>query len=108
MESGKADNPLNLALSTPEAMREKSIDLNTGFQEETRRWELIVKYHGDLEELAGQLGFEAVPLLNSYAVITIDERRIPALLASEQRILENAANLPLFFPVKPITVIPTA
>ncbi len=84
MESGKADNPLNLALSTPEAMREKSIDLNTGFQEETRRWELIVKYHGDLEELAGQLGFEAVPLLNSYAVITIDERRIPALLASEQ------------------------
>ncbi|MDE7300401.1 MAG: S8 family serine peptidase [Lachnospiraceae bacterium] len=84
MESGKADNPLNLALSTPEAMREKSIDLNTGFQEQTRRWELIVKYHGDLEELAGQLGFEAVPLLNSYAVITIDEGRIPALLASEQ------------------------
>lgn len=83
MESGKADNPLNLALSTPEDVRERSIDLNTGFEEQTKRWELIVKYHGNLEELAGQIGFDAVPLLNSYAVITIDERKIPALLASE-------------------------
>ena len=83
MESGKADNPLNLALSTPEDVRERSIDLNTGFEEQTKRWELIVKYHGNLEELAGQIGFDAVPLLNSYAVITIDERKIPTLLASE-------------------------
>ena len=51
MESGKADNPLNLALSTPEDVRERSIDLNTGFEEQTKRWELIVKYHGNLEEI---------------------------------------------------------
>ena len=84
MESGKADNQLNLAVATPEAEREKTQDLNTGFNEVTKEWELIVKYHGNLEELAGQLLFKAVPLLNSYAVITIAENKIPALLAREE------------------------
>lgn len=84
MESGKADNQLNLAVSTPEAEREKTRDLNTGFNEITKEWELIVKYHGNLDELAGQLLFRAVPLLNYYAVITIEESRIPALLAREE------------------------
>lgn len=84
MESGKADNQLNLAMSTPESEREKTRDLNTGFNSTTKEWELIVKYHGSLEELAARLSFRAVPLLNSYAVVTIEEDKIPAFLSQEE------------------------
>ena len=69
MESGKADNSLNLAVSLPEAQRQASDSLNTGYDAATKRWELIVKYNGDLNGLAGRLGFEAVLLINYYGSI---------------------------------------
>lgn len=84
MESGKADNQLNLAVSVTEEERRKSADLNVGYIEQTKQWELIVKYHGDIEKLAGQLGIQVVPLLNKYAVVTIEESRIPAFLQLEE------------------------
>jgi len=80
MESGKADNSLNLAISLPEAERQNSTALSTGYDAVTNRWELIVKYNGDLERLAEQLGFEAVLLINYYAVITIAQDKIEELL----------------------------
>ncbi len=80
MESGKADNSLNLAVSLPEAERESSAALSTGYDSLTNRWELIVKYNGDLEGLAERLGFEAVLLINYYAVITIAQEKIEELL----------------------------
>lgn len=42
----KIENVLALALQTPDSVREKSLNLNVGFTEETRTWELIVKYNG--------------------------------------------------------------
>ncbi|MDE7326599.1 MAG: S8 family serine peptidase, partial [Lachnospiraceae bacterium] len=80
MESGKADNSLNLAITLPEAERQNSVALSTGYDAETNRWELIVKYNGDLEGLAGRLGFEAILLINYYAVITIAQDKIEELL----------------------------
>lgn len=80
MESGKADNSLNLAISLPEAEREASAALSTGYDALTNRWELIVKYNGDLKDLAERLGFEAVLLINYYAVITIAQDKIEELL----------------------------
>lgn len=80
MESGKADNSLNLAVSLPESARESSAALSTGYDTLTNRWELIVKYNGDLEGLAERLGFEAVLLLNYYAIITIAQDKIEELL----------------------------
>lgn len=80
MESGKADNSLNLAVSLPEAEREASAALSTGYNAVTNRWELIVKYNGDLGDLAERLGFEAVLLINYYAVITIAQDKIEELL----------------------------
>lgn len=48
MEDQKAENLLNLALSVPEEMRERTEELNVGFNRKERTWEIIVKYHGDL------------------------------------------------------------
>ena len=49
----KLEDILNLALETPQEIREQTETLNVGFDGESRTWELIVKYHGSLERLAG-------------------------------------------------------
>ena len=49
MEDQKAENLLNLALSVPEEMRERTEELKVGYDRAGRTWEIIVKYHGDLE-----------------------------------------------------------
>ena len=43
MEDQKAENLLNLALSVPEEMRERTEELNVGFNRKERTWEIIVK-----------------------------------------------------------------
>lgn len=102
MESGKADNPLNLALSTMPEERGKTQDLNVGYLEQTRQWELIVKYVGNIEELAERLNFSVVPLLNSYAVVTIDETEIPVFLAQKEIIFVEKPNR-MFFELQAAT-----
>ena len=48
MKDQKAENLLNLALSVPEEERKQTGELDVGYDRETRTWELIVKYSGDL------------------------------------------------------------
>ena len=79
MNSGKADNQLNLALDTTQQQREQTIDLDTGYDTETRLWELIVKFNGSLSSVAEQVGFTYVELLNGYGIITIAQDKIDAL-----------------------------
>ena len=50
MDSQKYENLLNLALDTEESVRSKSLDLNVGYEKEDNTWELIVKYHGSLQQ----------------------------------------------------------
>ena len=45
MDSQKNENLLNLALDTPAAERDKSLELNVGYDAEDNTWELIIKYH---------------------------------------------------------------
>ena len=52
MDSQKNENLLNLALNTPAIQREQSLELNVGYDIEEKTWEVIVKYHGSLQELA--------------------------------------------------------
>lgn len=86
MTDQKAENLLNLALSTPEAEREQTDELNVGFDAEARTWEIIVKYNGDLRgvlegqfptvkfrELSGGFGILTVPETQVEAVIRIPE-----------------------------------
>lgn len=79
--SSKLDNQLNLALDVGEETREKTIDLEVGFNEENQTWELIVKYSGSLQQIRKELKISVVELMNEYAVITIPENRINELAA---------------------------
>ena len=68
----KLEDILNLALETPQEIREQTETLNVGFDGESRTWELIVKYHGSLERLAG-LGVKVEYLIAGYAILTVPE-----------------------------------
>lgn len=78
MENQKIENLLNLALSATEEEREKSYILNVGYSEETKAWDLIVKYTGDLKKYDGG-GIKVVELYNEYAILTVPEDRIDAV-----------------------------
>ena len=76
MPDQKLDNLLNLALDATEEEREKSRNLNVGYEKQTRKWEIIVKYSemGDsVEALLGGSGISVVPLLGGYAIVTLPE-----------------------------------
>lgn len=81
--SQKMENLLNLALETDEEVRARTENLNVGFDEESRSWELIVKYHGELTELV-QLGIAAEELIAGYAILTVPERLVERVAAFGQ------------------------
>lgn len=94
MNSGKADNQLNLALDTTNREREQTQDLEVGYNPETKQWELIVKYNGSLQMVAEELGFLYVELLGNYAIITIDQDKISRLVRySEIEFVEKPKQL---------------
>ncbi len=79
----KLENLLNLALETPEAVRLMTDSLNVGFDSESRRWELIVKYHGSLDGLEA-LGVSVEYLINSYAILTVPEQLVETVSNIEE------------------------
>ena len=91
MPDQKLDNLLNLALDATEEEREKSRNLNVGYEKQTRKWEIIVKYsemgianeevsdemkygaendRDSVEILLGGPEISVVPLLGGYAIVT--------------------------------------
>ena len=81
----KAEDLLNLALDTPYEMRERSKQLDVGYDRENRTWELIVKYSGNLkEQLLGLPGVEVVELMNEYAILTVPESLVNRIIALPQ------------------------
>lgn len=50
----KFENQLNLALDLSEEEREKSKDLDAGYDKETDQWEIIFRYAGTLIRSDGQ------------------------------------------------------
>ena len=76
MPDQKLNNLLNLALDATEEEREKSRNLNVGYEKQTRKWEIIVKYSemGDsVKVLLGGPEISVVPLLGRYAIVTLPE-----------------------------------
>ena len=94
MPDQKLDNLLNLALDATEEEREKSRNLNVGYEKQARKWEIIVKYsevgianeevsdgmkygagndRDSVEILLGGNEISVVPLLGGYAIVTIPE-----------------------------------
>ncbi len=82
--SSKLDNQLNIALDVGEAERERTIDLDVGFDAENQTWELIVKHSGSLDRIKEELDISIVELMNEYAIITIPERKIELLTRYEE------------------------
>lgn len=77
MENQKVDNILNLAVDATPEEREKSLELNVGYDPVDREWDVIVKYSGDIEELRSETT-RITPLLNGYAVVRIPQSRLDA------------------------------
>ena len=80
-QSEKLENSLQLALDTPQAEREASVSLNTGFNKADKTWELIVKYNNSPNFLSyvNSRQIQTDLLLSGYAILTIPESEIPAL-----------------------------
>ena len=72
MPDQKIDNLLNLALDSTKREREKSWNLDVGYNEELQLWDVIVKYSGSSEGLRGE-GITVVPLLGGFAAVTLPQ-----------------------------------
>lgn len=78
----KIENLLNISLEATEEEREKSLNLNVGYDALDDRWEIIVKYNGDLSFLREKFpGTMVEMLLGGYAIITTREEFIEAIAA---------------------------
>ncbi len=82
----KRENLLNLALETPPEERERTENLNVGYEPATKSWELIVKYHGDLKAAAASISdtIEVELLIASYAILTVPENLVDVVTDLEQ------------------------
>lgn len=90
MSNEKIENLLNLALDATEQEREKSLDLDTGYDKEKRTWEVIVKF-GGTEESLKRLIAENFPkeydrikitnLRNEYAILLLPEHIVELVAA---------------------------
>lgn len=78
MPDQKLENLLNLALDATEEERDKSLELNVGYNPIEREWDLIVKYSGSLDCVRA-LGAQVVEMLNEFAIVTIRENLIEAM-----------------------------
>lgn len=75
MTSQKLENLLNLALATEESERMESMQLNVGFLKDSRKWELIVKYNGNIGRFRSDL-IQIEELIAGYAIVTLPESLI--------------------------------
>lgn len=78
MPNQKLENMLSLALDATETERQKSLELDVGYDSIEREWDLIVKYSGNLDDIRA-LGIQIVELQNEFAIVTIKENLIERL-----------------------------
>ena len=78
--SQKVENMLNLALDAAFSDREKSQQLEVGYDSKENEWELIIKYSETLAEVR-RVATRVSELLNGYAIVTVRESQINTLAA---------------------------
>lgn len=90
----KFENQLNLALDLSEEERERSKDLDAGYDKETDQWEIIFRYAGTLDTIRWSDTTRIEPLSMGYAIAYIKEDELEAFGANEQVIyIEKPKNL---------------
>ena len=78
MEDQKLESILNLSLEATKEERRKSPILESGYNEADNRWDVIVKYAGDISQLVKD-GIIVATLYNEYAVLNVPETEIERL-----------------------------
>ena len=81
MANGKLDEQLELAMQVPKEVLVNDIELSTGYIYDENKWELIIKYSGDIKDDLDNLGALIEPHI--YRSITIAhksrKKRYPTL-----------------------------
>ena len=75
MADQNIENLLNLALDATPEEREKSLNLDVGYEPDQNEWEIIVKHSGSLEGIE-ELVTSVTLLRNGYAILTLTEENI--------------------------------
>ena len=88
----KIENELNLSLELDNAERNKTENLNTGYDAGNNKWELIIKYTGEVREEVEALGGSIKELLGGYGIVTIPENSIRRLANLNNVLLVEKAN----------------
>ena len=90
MQNEKMENQLNLALDATEQERQKSLDLDVGYDARENTWEVIVKYTGSGEALRELLSLhfpedypriQITNLSNEYAILILPEDLVERVAA---------------------------
>ena len=74
---------LSLAMNSTKEEREQSKILSVGIEEQSNRWEVIVKYHGNLGQIANDEVWVET-LIAGYAIVTLPAFLLPALAQLEE------------------------
>ena len=102
MNNQKIENLLNLAINVTPTERERSLNLNVGYEPESKTWQIIVKYTGSLDfikrDFPNVTEVTIVELLNGYAILTVPQYLLP-VLASYPEIAYIEKPKQLFFSV---------
>lgn len=85
MADQKLENLLELSLDVDEETREKSENLQVGYNPQERRWEVILRYSGSMDRLSERYD-NLVPLLGGYAIAEVTEAQL--LQLSEEPLVE--------------------
>lgn len=93
MNNEKIENQLNMALDATDTEREKSLELDVGYDSAERTWEVIVKFGGTTAELEALLQenfleqyheIRITNLQNEYAILLLPESIVTAVAALPQ------------------------
>ena len=83
MDDQKIENLLNLALDASVQERERSSSLETGYDEETDTWEVIIRFTGELKDFISDI-WQVVELSGGYAIVTLPQEDMERLAALPQ------------------------
>lgn len=83
MANQKLEPVLNLAIDVENEARDKIMEITDAFDKASNRWELIVRYNGNLDFLR-EMGITVVYLLGGYAILNVDEDMIERLSEYEE------------------------
>lgn len=85
MADQKLENLLELSLDVNESTREKSENLQVGYDAIEQRWEVIFRYSGSIADLSTRYD-NITPLLGGYAIAELTEQQL--LQLSEEPLVE--------------------